>query len=196
MPKIQIGVDKGTYRFNPGSRQVLIDGLAPVQIEALLLITNVQHGTNAIIYDFADPSRGASASYDSQGTLVITLDYDTTAMSASDPLQIFMDYVDESTMLLRRMVKLLEPSQTADANQRQRVVVDSAILASGTITNNLGVVRLDQAGGFGSLFLVDQRYEMADRARMEIVTTVDGLKYLYMMRHTGTEMWRTMLFWT
>ena len=30
--------------------------------------------------------------------------------------------------------------------------------------------------------------------RMEIFTTVDGLKYLYIMRHSGTEMWRTLLF--
>lgn len=30
--------------------------------------------------------------------------------------------------------------------------------------------------------------------RMEIVETTDGLKYLYMMRHTGQEMWRTLLF--
>jgi hypothetical protein len=30
--------------------------------------------------------------------------------------------------------------------------------------------------------------------RMEIVTTVDGLDYLYIMRHTGQEMWRTLLF--
>ena len=31
--------------------------------------------------------------------------------------------------------------------------------------------------------------------RMEVVTTVDGLKYLYIMRHTGQEMWRTLKFW-
>jgi hypothetical protein len=30
--------------------------------------------------------------------------------------------------------------------------------------------------------------------RMEIVQTADGLKYLYIMRHTGTEMWRTLIF--
>ncbi len=32
--------------------------------------------------------------------------------------------------------------------------------------------------------------------RMEIITTTDGLKYLYVMRHTATEMWRTLVFWT
>jgi hypothetical protein len=30
--------------------------------------------------------------------------------------------------------------------------------------------------------------------RMEIIETADGLKYLYMMRHTGTEMWRILLY--
>ncbi len=30
--------------------------------------------------------------------------------------------------------------------------------------------------------------------RMEIVVTADGLKYLYMMRHTGQEMWRVLIF--
>jgi hypothetical protein len=32
-------------------------------------------------------------------------------------------------------------------------------------------------------------------SRMEVVSTTDGLKFLYLMRHTGQEMWRTLLFW-
>lgn len=31
--------------------------------------------------------------------------------------------------------------------------------------------------------------------KMEIMTTEDGLKYLYVMRHSGQEMWRTLKFW-
>jgi hypothetical protein len=31
--------------------------------------------------------------------------------------------------------------------------------------------------------------------RMEIIETEDGLKYLYIMRHSGTEMWRTLLYY-
>ena len=31
--------------------------------------------------------------------------------------------------------------------------------------------------------------------RMEVIETIDGLKYLYMLRHTGTEFWRLLLFW-
>lgn len=31
--------------------------------------------------------------------------------------------------------------------------------------------------------------------RMEIIVTADGLKYLYLMRSTGSELWRTLLWW-
>ena len=31
--------------------------------------------------------------------------------------------------------------------------------------------------------------------RMEVVTTADGLKYIYLMRHSGSEFWRTLKFW-
>lgn len=31
--------------------------------------------------------------------------------------------------------------------------------------------------------------------KMEIVTTADGLDYIYIMRHTGAEMWRALAFW-
>ena len=31
--------------------------------------------------------------------------------------------------------------------------------------------------------------------RMALIKTEDGLKYLYVARHNGTEMWRTLLFW-
>lgn len=32
--------------------------------------------------------------------------------------------------------------------------------------------------------------------RMEIISTADGLDYLYMMRHTGQEMWRTLIYFS
>lgn len=31
--------------------------------------------------------------------------------------------------------------------------------------------------------------------RMEIIRTADNLRYLYIMRHSGSEMWRTLVFW-
>ena len=34
------------------------------------------------------------------------------------------------------------------------------------------------------------------RSGMQVLTTEDGLKYLYIQRHSGQEMWRTLKFWT
>lgn len=31
--------------------------------------------------------------------------------------------------------------------------------------------------------------------KFELVKTADGLQYLYVMRHSGQEMWRTLKFW-
>lgn len=54
---------------------------------------------------------------------------------------------DETVMLLRRMVKILEPIGTQDSNQRQRVNVE---------TGSISVV------SYGS---VDPRFQIADWAR-------------------------------
>jgi hypothetical protein len=40
--------------------------------------------------------------------------------------------------------------------------------------------------GMGSTFLGN---------RMEIIKTEDGLKYLYVARNNGTELFRTLIFW-
>ena len=38
------------------------------------------------------------------------------------------------------------------------------------------------------------RFSVTGYNRMEIVQTSDGLKYLYIMRHSSTEMWRALIF--
>lgn len=72
------------YTFNPATRQVTFTSLVTVDLAALLLITNV--ADNLIVYNFADPTKGASVAGN-----VITLDYATTAMDAGDVLQIFYE---------------------------------------------------------------------------------------------------------
>src|ERR1035437_10170613 len=74
---------------------------------------------------------------------------------------------DENVGLLRRIVKLLETSAVQDSFQRQRVVVDAFTGSMGTGSNAIGIVSI--AGTLGSttpIFMIDQRYEMMDRARM------------------------------
>jgi len=120
-----------TYTFNAASKQITFNTTDVVTLEQLLVITNVT--TNRIIYNFADPSAGGSIVNN-----VLTLDYNTTAMSSTDKLQIFIDNnatpasedtlqaLQDQTALLSRMVKLLEPSSVAGSTGRQQVDISTA----------------------------------------------------------------------
>jgi hypothetical protein len=76
------------YTFNPATRQVTLTDFATVALDQYLLITNVTD--NIIIYNFANPELGGTVS-----TNVITLTFNTTAMSAGDRLQIFIDVPED-----------------------------------------------------------------------------------------------------
>jgi hypothetical protein len=73
-----------TYTFTPSSQQITFPSTMTMSLEQLLLITNTT--TNTIIYNFADPSAGGALANN-----VLTLDFNTTAMSSSDKLQIYFD---------------------------------------------------------------------------------------------------------
>jgi hypothetical protein len=119
-----------TYTFNAASKQITFNTTDVVTLEQLLVITNVT--TNRIIYNFADPSAGGSIVNN-----VLTLDYNTTSMSSTDKLQIFIDNnatpasedtlqaLQDQTALLSRMVKLLEPSSVVGSTGRQQVDISS-----------------------------------------------------------------------
>jgi len=83
--KIMVGVDIGGYTFNAATKQITITGLDPLTLEQFLVITNVTD--NVIIYSFNDPTLGGTVSSN-----VITLTYDTTLMSNTDDLQIWLEY--------------------------------------------------------------------------------------------------------
>lgn len=122
--KVRLGADiKGSYVFNPVAKTVTFSGLSdPVTLDSILLITNT--ADNTIIYNFADSARGAASFSDG----VLTLTYDTSSMSATDPLQIFFDmptYNDSVQALLRRMNKILESNTVVDSRLRQKVVVEA-----------------------------------------------------------------------
>ena len=77
------------YTFNPSAKQITLRG--NVIKERLLIITNTTTGD--VIYNFADPSLGSTARTYSSSTqsTTYTLEYDTTSMSSSDNLSIFID---------------------------------------------------------------------------------------------------------
>lgn len=153
------------YTFNAASQTITLNGFTSIDLEGLLLVTNVS--TNQIIYNFADPALGATVSSN-----VLTLAYDTTTMSNAHALQIFYDDAtspasdDTATALLqvantlKRIAKNMESLQVVDANQRQRVVVEALpTLANVTTVNNLN-----------QFAAVDGRFLITDWARVSAGT--------------------------
>jgi hypothetical protein len=151
-----LGTDTvGSYTFDPTAKTVTFSNLAQsLTLANILLITNTT--ANTIIYNFADPTTGA-VSFNNN---VLTLDYNTTSMNASDVLQIYVDvesYEESLQTLLRRMNKLLESNAVVDNRLRQRVTIDAignstagsspteittTIPVSGSVTNSTGSVTL------------------------------------------------------
>jgi hypothetical protein len=114
------------YTFNSSTKQVTLTDYTSVSLESVLLITNVTD--NIIIYNFADPAKGGTVS-----TNVLTLDYDTAAMSNGDSLQIFIDdgespatnsALETIDLLITQLLKRSESLAVVDTAQRQRVAVE------------------------------------------------------------------------
>jgi hypothetical protein len=119
-----VGTDiVGGYTFNPAAKTITFTGLQyTITLANILLITNTT--ANTIIYNFADSTNGAV----SFANNVLTLDYNTTSMNATDALQIYIDvesYEESLATLLRRMNKLLESNAVVDSKLRQRVTIEA-----------------------------------------------------------------------
>ena len=162
------------YTFNAASQTITLNGFTSIDLEGLLLVTNVS--TNQIIYNFADPALGATVSSN-----VITLAYNTTTMSNAHALQIFYDDAtspasdDTATALLqvantlKRIAKNMESLQVVDANQRQRVNVEvlPPTLANVTTVNNLNQF----AAVDGRFLITDWARASADTLRTKLTFT-------------------------
>lgn len=164
-----------TYTFNALSKTITFNSNDIIDLTNVLIITNVT--TNTIIYNFANPLMG--------GTIlnnVLTLTYNTTTMSNTDKLQIYLDLfgtnatentaqllltlsenIDSSVELLKRIAKIVEPISVQDAQQRQKVVVEG--ISSGTITTVGTVTTVSTVTNTQSMGGVDYRYQIIDQAR-------------------------------
>jgi len=76
------------YVFDASAQTVELTGLASVTQNGLLIIVNVTD--NIIIYNFADPTKGAT--FDGISTFILV--YDTTSMDDADKLLIYYDLPD------------------------------------------------------------------------------------------------------
>lgn len=120
------------YTFTPSAKTILFR--ENITLSQVLLITNIR--TNTIIYNFADPALGGTLS----GRL-LTLNYDTSAMLAGDPLQIFVEGDDQQPNLFRRVVELLSSPVGFDKSQNRARV--TATLESGTVSTVSNISQLD-----------------------------------------------------
>jgi len=117
------------YIFTPGAANTGTVKIPDVyQLKDILMITNVT--TNTVIYNFSDATRGAFAfSYDENdtttfphaqnGVTTLTLNLDTSAMSANDKLMI---YVEATEMRVRTH------DFGIDAVERQRVAQPESLI--------------------------------------------------------------------
>jgi len=174
------------YTFNANAGTVtFVDSLAAgLELQNITLITNVT--VNTVIYQFNKSGFGGQLS-----GLVLTLDYDTSGMSDSDDLQIFIegDFIrsdtNESIILLRRIAQLLSPIATQDSTQRQRVAVEAmptVTVAQGTAANLnatvTGTVAVTQATAanlqttVGAIAGIDPRFQFVDAARTAYATGI------------------------
>jgi hypothetical protein len=117
------------YTFNPTEKTITFEDYDTIDLERVLLITNVTR--NEIIYSFADPSKGGSVSGN-----VLTLNYDTSDMDDTDQLQIWYEDVELPALEggnindLLQLFKMLVQSPIGrlaiDSAGRLRIIIDAS----------------------------------------------------------------------
>ena len=103
------------YTFNPTARTITIP--RAIVKESLILIVNVDQ--NKVVYNFSDPNLTASSYVVSGNQTVITLNYNTTTMSATDNLQFTYDEQWQDT---------IPAEQTRDSTMKQKVSAATSLI--------------------------------------------------------------------
>lgn len=145
------------YTFNPTTKQIIIIDSENIPQEKLLLITNMTDGI--IIYNFADnASRGTI-----QGN-IITLNYDTTSMSDTDKLQIWVEDTSPLLVTLSNFLNIIRHAVgklSFDTSNQLRATVGGSLSTVSTCnTANVGLGDLGKP--ITSTTVVNQAYNVAN----------------------------------
>lgn len=122
-----------SYTFTPGAANVgTLVVLGTYTLEQFLLVTNVT--TGATIYQFNKPTKGATLSTGG-GNTTLTLEADTSAMSGSDRLQVFVDDATAGTSVnVSNTVAVTGP--LTDIELRATAVpISGSVTATGPLTD-------------------------------------------------------------
>jgi hypothetical protein len=130
-----IGHDVGSLVFNPAGKTITFSGVT-LTLEQILLITNVTD--QCIVFNFADKTRGGSMVGN-----VLTLEYDTTAMSAGDSIQCYVDIPSsrDVAVLFSGTVAVTGAGASIDTQDYSSLVLQ----VSGTWTGEICIVGSNDA---------------------------------------------------
>lgn len=161
------------YIFDKDNKRIIFYGDArPHKIEQMLLVTNVT--TGEIIYNFADKLRG--------GTLennILTLVWNTSSMSNTDKLQIFIDSDEYHNYMTRTLNHIMKNTNVArDGNDRMRVIMDNSPMLN-TYTRNSGT----SMNGSGEAFYSISSWNVVD-ARETLMNVMNQVAEISMRRWT------------
>lgn len=170
-----------TYTFSAAAKQISLTEYTSLDLNRLLLITNVTD--NIIIYNFADPSTGATILGN-----VITLGYNTIGMNDTDTLQIFYDVettpasdeqlkaLQDQNVLLRKLVKNTDGLATVDLNQRIKFDLDGY---QGTTLTATGLTTRILDSGGSTMYTVNGSTVTTLAAIPELWRTIDNARIAY-----------------
>lgn len=173
------------YTFNPAARTISFADYTSIDLEGLLLITNVTN--NQIIYNFADPCFGGGVSGNT-----VTLAYDTTAMSSSDALQIYYDdsnsnpatyeaqiQLEGVTQALYELINRLEfltSVRGSAADLRTSVVNTPAVtIGSGTVTTVNAVTTVGTVGTVSTLNTLNTNTVVKDFDNLLALSNINNI---------------------
>jgi len=118
-----VGVDIGNYSFDKTNKTITFTGFDfLLTLHNILLVTNVT--TNTMIYNFASLNTGGDVSNN-----VLTLDFNTSGMSNTDSLQIYIDvtdnYEDSNFEMMERIIMMANTNSIVNIDNMQMLIADS-----------------------------------------------------------------------
>jgi hypothetical protein len=123
-----------TYTFDASAQQVTFADYSAINLDAILLITNVTDNIN--IYVFSEPLKGGTVA-----TNVLTLTYDTTAMDDADKLLIYYD-----DTLIDAGVHVREPAKVLGYDGSNKLITVAKTIGSKTYTRTLSYTGTNLTG--------------------------------------------------
>lgn len=123
----------GNYTFSAANQTVTFSSdYLGMSLSDITYITNITSGVATVIYDPFDPTKGGTLS-----GLVLTLAYNTVAMSDSDPLQIIVGFTPSTAT--PQNVNITHNTQLDSQTELLQNIVESVDLLAKSIDNAEGV---------------------------------------------------------